>query len=90
MLNLVLDTNTFFNPTNLRRLASNPQYILWGSVVNVIETISDIIDDKSFRRVKGQLTLLREVASKNLLPNPNHIFLADAGYHNRNSIELEH
>ena len=85
MLNIVLDTNTLFNPTSLRKLAANPQHVLWGSVLNVIETISDIVDDCSFRKAKAQLRLLREVIGKNLLPDPDQLFRSDAGYHNQNS-----
>ena len=89
MLNLVLDTNTLFNPQDLERLAANPQHVLWGSVVNVIETIADIRCEESFRKAKSQIALLRKVVGKNLLPDPDQLFRADIGFHLRNSGDLD-
>ncbi len=85
MLNLILDTNTLFNPTDLRQLATNPQYVLWGSILNIVETISDIVDDASFSKARSQLRILREVAGKNLLPDPDRLFRRDIGYYIKNA-----
>lgn len=81
MLNIVLDTNTLFKPQDLQRIAARPQHRLWGSVLNIIETISDIVDQKSFKFARQQLRLLREVAGRNLLPDPDRLFRADLGLH---------
>lgn len=75
IVNVVFDTNLLFKPNVLRELAQEPGFTLWASMANVIETVSDIEDELSFRRARRQLQLMLEVSPHHFLPDADTQYL---------------
>jgi len=80
VFNICFDTGTLFYPACLRELAGRSDVRLWGSTINVFETVSDVRDDDSFRRVRAQLSLLLEVSGDRFLPNTDMQFRIAVGH----------
>ena len=69
MLNVLYDTNALYHPKILRAIAARADVILWGSKVHVIETISDITDEQTFREARSQMRLMLDVSPTHFLPD---------------------
>ena len=80
VINIVFDTGVLWHPTKLRQLSMRPDVAIWPSTINVFETLSDVIDERTFKRVKGQMSLLLEVGGNRFLPNTDTQFRLDLGY----------
>jgi hypothetical protein len=47
---------------------------MWGTVTNVLESVSDIVDDRTFREARSQLRLMLEVSPAHFLPSADEQF----------------
>lgn len=80
MVDIAFDTSVLFYPTKLRRLALRPDVRIWASTTNVIETVSDVVDEISFRKARSQFALMLEVSGKRFLPDTDTQFKMYLGY----------
>jgi len=80
MLNVCFDTGVLFHPRKLRQLALRPDVRLYGSTVNVFETVSDVNDERSFKKARSQMSLLLEVSGTRFLPDTDTLFKMYLGY----------
>ncbi|MCA1792197.1 MAG: hypothetical protein LC667_20825, partial [Thioalkalivibrio sp.] len=74
VFDICFDTGTLFYPSRLRELADRPGVRLWGSTTNVFETLSDVVDERSFSKARAQMRLLLEVSGPRFLPDTDTLF----------------
>lgn len=79
MKNIVVDTNVLYNGSHLRAAKDAGGIRFWGSVANVIELVSDIEDDETFRKTQSRLRVLNEICEPELLPNLDNLILKEIG-----------
>lgn len=80
MVNIAFDTSVLFHPTKLRQLALRPDVHIWASTTNVFETVSDVVDEISFRKARAQFALMLEVSGERFLPDTDTQFKMYLGY----------
>ena len=74
MVNISFDTSALFYPEKLRHLSARPDVFLHGSTINVIETVSDVIDEDTFLKARAQMRLLLEVSGGRFLADTDTQF----------------
>ena len=79
MLDIVVDTNALYEGKRLRSIKDSRDVRLWGSVANVIELVTDVVDDTTLKRTKGRLRTLVELCEADLLPDFDQLVLRELG-----------
>jgi hypothetical protein len=80
VINIVIDTGVLYEPKKLRQLALRPDVAIWGSTINVFETVSDAVDEQTFKEVRSQMKLMLEVSSTRFLPDTDTQFRLAIGH----------
>jgi hypothetical protein len=80
VLNIVFDTGVLYYPAKLRQLALRPDVAIWGSTINVFETVSDALDERTFKQVRAQMKLMLDVSGTRFLPDTDTQFKLALGH----------
>lgn len=73
-LSVLLDASALYSPEPLCEIARTGKVTFFGSILTVIETASDLVDERSRGRARSQMRLFRELIGDRLLPDPENLF----------------